>query len=203
MSSRRGRKKVDEVLEGGRDMGVIARTDPELWQWLKAEAATTGKKKHEIIKDALARLAIERKVIAAGLTMEQMLAAWEIKDMIESHLIEKVLKFGTVFIQQLLMQVGEMINAIQYEREQQMREIIEQEKRKDIDFQMKRTQAQLASMLLQAMMPMIMQVMSQMNPQLAKSLPQITQQMQAPPMPGAEGEEEGEAEAQEMELEVI
>ena len=199
MSSRKSRKKVDEVLESGRDMGVLARTDPELWEWLKAEAATTGKKKHEIIKDALARLAIERKVIAAGLTMEQMLAAWEIKDMIEAHLIDKVMKFGTVFIQNFLMQIGEMINAIQYERQQQMAEIIEAEKRRDIDFQMKKTQAQLASMLLQAMMPMIMQVMAQMNPQLAKSLPNMMQQTQATPM----SQDESEAETQEMELEVI
>lgn len=200
MSSRRSRKKVEEVLEGGRDMGVIARTDPELWQWLKSESRTSGKKKHEIIKDALARYAIERKVIAAGLTMEQMLAAWEIKDLIESHLIEKVMKFGTVFIQNFLMQIGEMINAIQYERQQQMAEVIEQEKRRDIEFQMKKTQAQLASMLLQAMMPMIMQVMAQMNPQLAKTLPNIMQQM--PATPGAEEKSEA-TQQQEMELEVI
>ena len=200
MSKRSRRKKVEEVLEGGRDMGIIARTDPELWQWLKSEAATSGKKKHEIIKDALARYAIERKVIAAGLTMEQMLAAWEIKDLIESHLIEKVLKFGTVFIQQLLMQVGEMINAIQYERQQQLAEVIEQEKRRDIEFQMRKTQAQLASTLLQAMMPTIMQVIAQMNPQLAKTLPQTLQAPEA--TPSTQEESEG-GEQQEMELEVI
>jgi hypothetical protein len=176
MSRENKRKKIEEVLEGGRDMGMLARTDTELWEWLKAESTTTGRKKHEIIRDALARLAIERKIIAAGLTMEQMLAAWEIKDMIESHLIEKVMKFGTTFIQSFLMQIGEMINAIQYEKQRQLEEVIEEEKKRDIEFQMRKTQAQLAGTLMQAMMPMIMQTITQINPQAAKMLPQIMQQ---------------------------
>ena len=121
-------------------------------------------------------MAIERKVIAAGLTMEQMLAAWEVKDMIEAHLIDKVMKFGTTFIQSFLMQIGEMINAIQYERQRQLEEVIEEEKKRDIEFQVRKTQAQLASTLLQAMMPMIMQTMAQINPQIGKMLPQIMQQ---------------------------
>jgi hypothetical protein len=176
MSRENKRKKIEEVLEGGRDMGMLARTDTELWEWLKAESTATGRKKHEIIRDALARLAIERKIIAAGLTMEQMLAAWEIKDMIESHLIDKVMRFGTTFIQSFLMQIGEMINAIQYEKQRQLEEVIEEEKKRDIEFQMRKTQAQLASTLMQAMMPMIMQTITQINPQAAKMLPQIMQQ---------------------------
>ena len=176
MSRESKRKKVEEVLEGGRDMGMLARTDTELWEWLKEESTTTGRKKHEIIRDALARLAIERKIIAAGLTMEQMLAAWEVKDMIESHLIDKVMRFGTTFIQSFLMQIGEMINAIQYENQRQLEEVIEEEKKRDIEFQMRKTQAQLAGTLMQAMMPMIMQTITQINPQAAKMLPQIMQQ---------------------------
>jgi hypothetical protein len=198
MSSRESRrKKVEEVLEGGRDLGTLSRTDPELWEWLKAESATTGRKKHEIIRDALARLAIERKVIAAGLTMEQMLAAWEVKDMIEAHLIDKIMKFGTTFIQSFLMQIGEMINAIQYERQRQLEEVIEEEKKRDIEFQMRKTQAQLASTLLQAMMPMIMQTMAQINPQIGKMLPQIMQQTTQPTQPQQATQQTG------MELEVI
>lgn len=162
------KKSIDQedVLDTGRDLGSLAKTAPDIWEWVKTESIKTGKKKHEVLRDAIARYIIEREVIARGLTMEQMLAAWEIKDLIEGMLIEKVMKFGTDFIQRFLMTVGDLINAIMYERQRQLEQVVEEEKKKDIDYQMKRTQAQLASTLIQAMMPAILTALQQINPAL-------------------------------------
>ncbi|MEM1542941.1 MAG: hypothetical protein QXV82_09960 [Ignisphaera sp.] len=178
----------EDVLDAGRDLGSLAKTAPDLWEWVKMESTKTGRKKHEVLKDAIARYIIEREVIARGLTMEQMLAAWEIKDLIEGMLIEKVVKFGTNFIQGFLMTIGDLINAITYERQRQLEQVLEEEKKKDIDYQMKRTQAQLASTLIQAMMPAIMATLKQIHPALKTSTIPTTQQ---------------EQETTQMELEVI
>lgn len=160
---RKKEKEKEDLLEEGRMYGTIARTSPDIWAWLEKEEAVTGRKKHDIISDALARMVIEREVIQRGLTMEQLLAAWDIKDRLEMVLWKKATTLGTQMFGALLQQVGELVTGVRAAQEERIAEIVEQEKKRDIDYQMKKTQAQLAATLMQAMMPMLMSVLSQVK----------------------------------------
>jgi hypothetical protein len=149
-------KKKRQVLDTGRLEGTLSRSSPELYNYLEKESLVTGRKKHEIIEEALSRLILEREVVASGLTMEQLLAAWDIKDRIDRMAMDKMVRFGLDFIRGFLMNVGDMINAIQMSREEQMAKILEEEKKKDIDFQMKRTQAEIIGQVMNVMLPLIL-----------------------------------------------
>ncbi|MEM4167724.1 MAG: hypothetical protein QXW98_04715 [Candidatus Caldarchaeum sp.] len=175
MSAERKDKKKEQLLDAGRTYGTIARTEPEVWAWLEKEEQLTGRKKHDILSEAIARLIIEREIIQKGLTMEQMLAAWDVKDRLEDMLFKKAMMLGTSIFGQLLTSVGEMVMGIRSTQEQRIMEIVEQEKKRDIDYQMRRTQAEMASKLMQALMPMIMATMSQIK---IPGQPQTTAQPQ-------------------------
>lgn len=182
------RKKKKEVLDTGRTFGSLAHSSPELWSYVEKESMLTGRKKHEIIEEALSRLILEREVIASGLTMEQLLAAWDIKDRIDRMVSEKVVRFGLDFIRGFLNEVGVMINEIQYQRGEQMKKILEEEKKKDIEYQMKRTQAEIAGQLMNVLMPLIMTSLQSIYKAQGISMPEIKKE---------------EEKKEEMELEVV
>ena len=181
MSEEKKRKKkseVEDILDMGRTMGSLAKTDEEIWAAIEKEAMITGRKKHDIIAEKLAKALIIEEIVQRGLTMEQLLAAWELKDRIESLLFKKVMTLGTVFFGTLLQQVGELVAGISQYQQEQISKIVEEEKKRDIDFQIKKTRAAMASTLLQAMMPMITNLMSGVMKGLsaAQLLPQVQQQ---------------------------
>lgn len=170
---RRKKEEVEEALEGGRTYGTLSRTEPDIWDWIEKESTLTGRKKHDIIAEALGRLIIEREVIQKGLTMEQLLAAWDIKDRIENILVKKMMMVGTTLFGSLLQQAGELVTGIRAYQDEMIGKIVEEEKKKDIEFQIKRTQAQMAAKLMETMMPMIMATLSQIK---IPGAPQITRQ---------------------------
>lgn len=163
MSEKRKKREIEETLEGGRIYGTIARTEPEIWAWIEREEQLTGRKKHDILSEAIARMIIEREVVQRGLTMEQMLAAWDVKERVEQMLVRKMLTMGTSIFGQLLTSVGELVTGIRQYQDEKLQEIVEQEKRRDIEYQYKRTQAELAGKLMQTMMPIIMATLSQIK----------------------------------------
>jgi len=183
MSEEKRKKKkndVDELLDIGRTMGALSKTDEEIWAAIEKEALLTGRKKHDIIAEMVAQSLIIREVVQKGLTMEQLLAAWELKDRIESLLFRKVMMLGTTFFGTLLQQVGELVAGISQYQQEQISRIVEEEKKRDIDFQIKRTRAQMASAMMNAMMPMITSLMSSMMKGLSATqlLPQPQPQQQ-------------------------
>jgi hypothetical protein len=195
------KKKNEDILDMGRTMGSLAKTDEEIWAAIEKEAMLTGRKKHDIIAEKLAKAMIIEEVVQRGLTMEQLLAAWELKDRIESLLFKKVMTLGTVFFGTLLQQVGELVAGISQYQQEQISKIVEEEKKRDIDFQIKKTRATMASTLLQAMMPMITNLMSgvmkglsatQLLPQAQQTqpLPQPQEQQQRKPKLIIIGEED-------------
>lgn len=168
------RSKKEEILDTGRVYGSMAKTSPELWEYLEKESLITGRKKHEILQDMVARAIIEREVVARGLTMEQLLAAWDLKDRLEMMLLRKSLEMGTQIFGSLFMQIGQLVGSIREYQEEQMARVVEEEKKRDIEFQMKKTQVQMASALLQAMMPMLINVIRQLQPKGAEvKIPEI------------------------------
>lgn len=160
---RKKEKEIEEVLETGRLFGRLANADPDIWQYVEREALLTGRKKHEIISDYIARAIIEREVVAKGLTMEQLLAAWDLKDQLERRLFSKVVMLATQMFGMLLQQVGELVAGIRAHQEQMISQIVEESKKKDIDYQMKMTQARMAAALLNSMMPMILSTLSKVH----------------------------------------
>lgn len=159
MSEEKKKKKIDEILEHGRIYGSISKEEPELWDWVEKESVITGRKKHELISDYIARAIIEREVVARGLTMEQLLAAWDLKDRMESMLMKKTITLGSQIFTALLNQIGEMLAGIKAQQEERISKIVEEEKKRDIDFQMRKTQAQIMSTMLQTVLiPMITQL---------------------------------------------
>jgi len=175
---RKKKSEAEDILDMGRTMGSLAKTDEEIWAAIEKEAMITGRKKHDIIAEKLAKALIIEEIVQRGLTMEQLLAAWELKDRIESLLFKKVMTLGTVFFGTLLQQVGELVAGISQYQQEQISKIVEEEKKRDIDFQIKKTRAAMASTLLQAMMPMITNLMSGVMKGLsaAQLLPQVQQQ---------------------------
>jgi len=159
--SEKKKKRDDELLEAGRIMGTVARTEPDIWEIIEKEAYTTGKRKHDVIAEMVTQALIIREVVQKGLTMEQMLAAWELKDRIESLLFRKVMTLGTTFFGTLLQQVGELVTGISQYQKEQIEKIVEEEKQKDIEYQLKKSRAAVTAKLIEMMMPMITQVMSQ------------------------------------------
>jgi hypothetical protein len=159
--SERKKKRDEDLLEAGRVMGAVARTEPDIWEIIEKEAYVTGKKKHDVIAEMVTQAMIIREVVQKGLTMEQLLAAWELKDRIESMLFKKVMVLGTTFFGTLLTQVGELVAGISSYQREQMEKVVEEEKKRDIEFQMKKARAAMAAKLMEMMMPMITQVMSQ------------------------------------------
>lgn len=170
---REKRNKKEEVMDTGRTFGTLARASPELWEYVEREALLTGKKKHEVLQDMIARTIIEREVILKGLTMEQLMAAWDLKDRLELMMLKKTLELGTSIFGQLFMQIGQLVGSIREYQDEQMAKIVEEEKKRDIEFQMKKTQAQMASMLLQTMMPTILNALKQIQPNTQIKIPEI------------------------------
>jgi hypothetical protein len=170
-------KEREELLEMGRIFGSIARSEPELWTFIERESYLTGRKKHEVLADMVARAVIEREVVAKGLTMEQLLAAWDLKDRLEKMLFNKIVLAASQMFGMLLQQVGEMVMGIRMQQEQVMQQVIEEAKKKDIEYQMRMTQAKLASTLMNAMLPMITATLSKVVGQQVQ-LPQIGEQQQ-------------------------
>lgn len=170
------RRKSDEILERGRMFGSIAKDEPEIWEWLEKEALMTGRKKHELVADYIARAIIEREVIARGLTMEQLLAAWDLKDRLETMLMRKTLMLGTQIFTTLLNQVGEMVATIRESQEASINQIVEESKKKDIEFQLKKTQVQMMTALLNSMiMPILSQLKIGTTPVTTAPQPQKTE----------------------------
>jgi len=170
-------KEREELLEMGRIFGSLARSEPDLWTFVERESYLTGRKKHEVIADMIARAIIEREVIAKGLTMEQLLAAWDLKDRLEKMLFNKVVLAASQMFGMLLQQVGEMVMGIKMQQEQMVQQMIEEAKKRDIEYQMRMTQAKLASTLMNAMLPMITATLSKV----------VGQQVQLPAESGSLG----------------
>jgi predicted nucleotidyltransferase len=170
-------KEREELLEMGRIFGSIARSEPELWTFIERESYLTGRKKHEVLADMVARAIIEREVVAKGLTMEQLLAAWDLKDRLEKMLFNKVVLAASQMFGMLLQQVGEMVMGVRMQQEQMVQQMIEEAKKRDIEYQMRMTQAKLASTLMNAMLPMITTTLSKVVGQQVQ-LPQVGEQQQ-------------------------
>jgi hypothetical protein len=170
-------KEREELLEMGRIFGSIARSEPELWAFIERESYLTGRKKHEVLADMVARAIIEREVVAKGLTMEQLLAAWDLKDRLEKMLFNKVVLAASQMFGMLLQQVGEMVMGVRMQQEQVVQQMIEEAKKKDIEYQMRMTQAKMASALMNAMLPMITATLSKVVGQQVQ-LPQTGEQQQ-------------------------
>lgn len=164
MSEEKKRKskeeKVEEVLDAGRTFASLSKVEPEIWAYLEKEAILSGRKKHELLADWIAEAIIQREVIAKGLTMEQLLAAWDIKDKIERALFNKVVALGTTLFGTLLQQVGSMVSGIKEYQEEQIAKIVEEEKKRDVDYQLRMARAKMAAQLMESMLPMIMASLS-------------------------------------------
>jgi len=160
MSEKQKKRKNEEVMEVGRTLGALSKTDEEIWAAIERQAYLEGKKKHDVIAEMVAQALIMREVIQKGLTMEQLLAAWELKDRIESMLFKKVMMLGTTFFGTLLQEVGNLVTGISQYQQEQLQQVVEEEKKKDIEFQIKKTRAQMASKMLEAMMPMLTSMLS-------------------------------------------
>jgi hypothetical protein len=160
MSEKQKKRKNEEVMEVGRTLGALSKTDEEIWAAIERQAYLEGKKKHDVIAEMVAQALIMREVVQKGLTMEQLLAAWELKDRIESMLFKKVMMLGTTFFGTLLQEVGNLVTGISQYQQEQLQQVVEEEKKKDIEFQIKKTRAQMASKMLEAMMPMLTSMLS-------------------------------------------
>jgi hypothetical protein len=160
MSEKQKKRKNEEVMEVGRTLGSLSKTDEEIWAAIERQAYLEGKKKHDVIAEMVAQALIMREVVQKGLTMEQLLAAWELKDRIESMLFKKVMMLGTTFFGTLLQEVGNLVTGISQYQQEQLQQVVEEEKKKDIEFQIKKTRAQMASKMLEAMMPMLTSMLS-------------------------------------------
>jgi hypothetical protein len=162
MPQKEKKKQNEDILEIGRTMGTLSRTDEEIWAAVEKEAMLTGRRKHDIIAEKIAKALIIEEVVQRGLTMEQLLAAWELKDRIESLLFKKVMTLGTTFFGTLLQQVGELVAGIGQYQQEQISKMVEEEKKKDIEYQLKMTKAKMNAMLLNALMPPMMNILTGM-----------------------------------------
>lgn len=162
MSEEKKKKRNNDVMDVGRTMGVLSRTDEEIWAAIEKEAMLTGRRKHDVIAEKVAKALIIEEVVQKGLTMEQLLAAWELKDRIESLLFKKVMMLGTTFFGTLLQQVGELVAGIGQYQQEQISKMVEEEKKKDIEYQIKMTKAKMNAMILNALMPPMMNMITGM-----------------------------------------
>jgi len=120
------KKKVKQVLDGGRLLGVIARSDPELYEQLKLEAEKNGAPPHEIIITYLKKYMFISQAQAAGLTVEQLLLAWDV--------LERMLRFSmwlhttlaTTFFSEMTQAYAKMID----ERVKQYTQALEEREKK-------------------------------------------------------------------------
>jgi hypothetical protein len=156
------KKQNEDILEIGRTMGALSRTDEEIWAAVEKEAILTGRRKHDIIAEKIAKALIIEEVVQRGLTMEQLLAAWELKDRIEALLFKKVMTLGTTFFGTLLQQVGELVAGISQYQKEQIDKMVEEEKKKDIEYQLKITKARMNAMLLNTLIPPMMNILTGM-----------------------------------------
>jgi hypothetical protein len=162
VSQEKKKKRNDDVMDVGRTMGVLSRTDEEIWAAIEKESMLTGRRKHDVIAEKVAKALIIEEVVQKGLTMEQLLAAWELKDRIESLLFKKVMMLGTTFFGTLLQQVGELVAGIGQYQQEQISKMVEEEKKKDIEYQIKMTKAKMNAMILNALMPPMMNMITGM-----------------------------------------
>jgi len=162
MPQEKKKKQNEDILEIGRTMGTLSRTDEEIWAAVEKEAMLTGRRKHDIIAEKIAKALIIEEVVQRGLTMEQLLAAWELKDRIEALLFKKVMTLGTTFFGTLLQQVGELVAGIGQYQQEQISKMVEEEKKKDIEYQLKITKAKMNAMLLNTLMPPMMNIITSM-----------------------------------------
>jgi hypothetical protein len=98
MEKRERKAAQKEVLEGGRLLGVISRTDPEVYMVIKEIAEREGENPINVMVNIVKKYMMIQKVEQSKLSLEQILAAFELfKDIARESIKMYVDLAGLVF----------------------------------------------------------------------------------------------------------
>jgi len=134
-----------EVLEGGRLLGVIARSDPELYAAITEMAEEAGESPFNVTITMLRKYMMIQKVQYSNINMEQLMVAFDIFSSIAKEVIKMYTTLAAVFFSELTSSMARMVD----ER------IKEREAARPVEDKLK---DKLVSMVVNILEPMIMDI---------------------------------------------
>lgn len=152
-----------DVMSMGRVYGSIAKANPELWQRLDEIARVTGRKKHEVIAEALDEYFFTKEMELAQMTPRQLMISFKFFTQLMELISNFVLSFTSQFWLGGLTGVANMLDAIQAQREEQRKKLIEEALK---SYEPEEVRA-MRMMVMQSMMPLIVNVLAKIVGNLA------------------------------------
>lgn len=143
-----GEGKKREVLDGGRLLGVIARTDPEVFTAIKEISEREGENPINVTVNLIKRYLLVQKIEQSKLSLDQILAAFELFKDIARESIRMYIDLAGLVFSDVTMSFGEIV-------EKKARQL---SKTEGVDAEIKRA---MIGKILQAYEP-IMQMMTAM-----------------------------------------
>jgi len=152
-----------EVLDTGRLLGVIAKSDPELYAALKEYAEANEQPTHQIVIQILKQYFLTQKIKLANIDIEQLIIAWDILKQLIQYSIQLYTSLGTAFFNQMTQAYGELIN----QRVQQALERMKEEKPVNEELKSK-----LMNMMLNVVEPLMTNMIKSMFKASGQPIPE-------------------------------
>jgi len=149
-----------EVLEGGRLLGVIARSDPELYTAITEMAEEAGESPFNVTITMLKKYMMIQKVQYSNINMEQLMVAFDIFSSIAKEVIKMYTTLATIFFSDLTSSMAKMVDERIKEREAAAKPI--EDKLKD----------KLINMVVNMVEPMIMEAVRSSYRATGRQLPE-------------------------------
>jgi signal transduction histidine kinase len=113
---RKRRRTKEEVLEGGRLLGVIARVDPELYEFLEETAERTGESPINIMVNMVKKYLVIQKVEKSSMNIDQLMVAFDLfKDLVKEAM-SMYMSLATAFFNEMTVTLGQIVESKVQER---------------------------------------------------------------------------------------
>jgi len=104
-----GDEKRKEVLDGGRLLGVIARTDPEVFAAIKEISEREGENPIQVTVNLIKRYLLVQKIEQSKLSLDQLLTAFELFKDIARESIRMYVDLAGLVFSDLTSSFGEIV----------------------------------------------------------------------------------------------
>jgi len=114
----RKRRKAsrEEVLEAGRLLGVIARVDPEIYEYLEEISERTGESPINIIVNMVKKYLIIQKVERSNINIDQLMVAFDLFRDLVREAMSMYMSLATAFFNEMTVTLGQIVESKVQER---------------------------------------------------------------------------------------
>jgi hypothetical protein len=113
---KRRKATKEEVLESGRLLGVIARVDPELYEFLEETAERTGESPINIMVNMVKKYLVIQKVEKSSMNIDQLMVAFDLFRDLVKEAMSMYMSLATAFFNEMTITLGQIVESKVQER---------------------------------------------------------------------------------------